>query len=196
MIFLPNPKYDPNNTPGSEITSRLRLGKGITISTFLGHGAPGLGHIATPEERSQLARNLYLHAEMMNHVNDNPYKFQRVRVTVSEGLYEPGPTETLAGDALLKSNGRAVVYQVVDKRGRIDHGSTFDVAKYWKDNTFYERLVLDYDRFNPDGSLTSQILVEFKDVPENYDIDYGLNIETQYNGKLLSKNEFIEVLEN
>ena len=196
MIFLPNPKYDPNNTRGEEITPRLRLGKGITISAFLGHGASGLGHIKTPEERSQLARNLYLHAELMNHVNDNPYKFQNVRVTVSEGIYEPGPTETLAGDALLKSTGRAVVYQVVDKRGRIDHGSTFDVAKYWKDNTFYERIVLDYDRFNPDGSLTSQILVEFTDIPENYDIDYGLNIETQYNGKLLSKNEFIEVLEN
>ena len=196
MIFLPNPKYDPNNTRGGEITPKLRLGKGITISTFLGRGASGLGHIATPEERSQLARNLYLHAELMNHVNDNPYKFQSVRVTVSEGIYEPGPTETLAGDALLKSNGRVIVYQVVDKRGRIDHAATFDVAKYWKDNTFYERIVLDYDRFNPDGSLTSQILVEFTDIPENYDIEYGLNIETQYNGRLLSKNEFIEVLEN
>lgn len=196
MIFLPNPKYDPNNTPGSKITSRLKLGKGITIATFLGRGASGLGHITSPEERSQLARNLYLHAEIMNHVNENPYKFTKVRATVSEGLYEPGPTETLAGDALLKSNGRAVVYQVVDRRGRIDHASTFDVARYWKDNTFYERIVLDYDRYNPDGSLTSQILVEFQDVPENYDVEYGLNIETQYNGKLLSKNELVEVLEN
>lgn len=196
MIYLPNPKYDPNNTPGSQITSRLRLGRGITISTFLGHGASGLGHISTPEERSQLARNLYLHAETMNHVNENSYQFQKVRATVSEGIYEPGLTETLAGDALLKSNGRAVVYQIIDKRGQIDHAATFDVARYWKDNTFYERIVLDYDRYNPDGSLTSQILVEFQDIPSNYDINFGLNVETQYNGNLLSKNELLEVLEN
>ncbi len=196
MIYLPNPKYDPNNTPGSEITSKLKLGKGISIATFLGHGASGIGHIATPEERSQLARNLYLHAEAMNHVNENPYNFTKVRVTVSEGIYEAGPTETLAGDALLKSDGRAVVYQVVNKRGQIDHAATFDVARYWKDNIFYERIVLDYDRYNPDGSLTSQIILEFKDVPSNYDIDFGLNIETQYNGKLLSRGELLEVLEN
>lgn len=196
MIFLPDPKYNPDNTPGSQITSRLKLGRGITIATFLGHGASGIGHIGTAEERSQLARNLYLHAEIMNHVNENPDKFRKVRVSVSEGIYETGPTETLAGDTLLKSNGRVVVYQVYNKRGLIDHAATFDVARYWKDNTFYERIALDYDRYNPDGSLTSQILVEFQNVPSSYDIAYGLNVETRYNGNLLSKNELIEVLEN
>lgn len=196
MIYLPNPKYNPNNTNGAEITSRLRLADGITIATFLGHGASGIGHISSPTERSQLARNLYLHAELMNHVNDNPDQFSRVRVTVSEGIYEAGPLETLAGENLLKSNGRMVVYQVYNRRGQIDHGATFDIAKYWKDNTFYDLIALDYDRYNPDGSLSSQIIVQFKDVPSSFDIEYGLNIETRYNGNLISKNEFIEVLEN
>lgn len=195
MIYKPNPKYNPDNTQGRLITSKLPLAKGITIATFLGRGASGIGHIGTAVARSQLARNLYLQAQMINAVNMDTKLFKNVRVTVSEGVYEAGPNETIGGDNLLKEDGRLVVYQVVNTKGRIDHAATYDVAKFWKDHMEFNRLVLDYDIFNPDGSLTSQIMVEVPSVPSTWNIRYTNLVQTQYNGYLLSNKELVEVLE-
>ena len=88
MIYLVDSQYNPNNTEGRLINSRLDLGKGINIATFLGHGAAHINHIRTPAEREQLARNLYIHANFMNMINDNTKFFRNVRVTVSEGIYK------------------------------------------------------------------------------------------------------------
>lgn len=85
-------------------------------------------------------------------------------------------------------------YQVINGFGRLDLERTFDVAVYIKDNARFKRLVLDYDTYNPDGSLTATILVEFPTVPSTYDLTFKQNIETQYNGVLFSKNELVEVL--
>ena len=52
---------------------------------------------------------------------------------------------------------------------------------------------MDYDIYNPDGSLTSQIVVEMADVPESFDVNFKLQIATNYNGKLLSGGELAEV---
>jgi hypothetical protein len=195
MIILPDPVYNPNFLDGDSISSRTKLAPGVTIAKYL--GAYGdktpFSHIGTAEERKQIARNLYLHSEMYRTINGNTELFNDVRLIVSEGIYKGGPLETVGGDNLKKQNGRVVVYQVIDREGKIDHASTYDVAKYWKDYCFYDKITLDYDIYNPDGSLTSQIVVEITDVPESFDVNFKLQVATNYNGKLLTSGELAEV---
>jgi len=195
MIILPDPIYNPNFLDGDKISSRTKLAPGVTIAKYL--GAYGdktpFSHIGSSEERKQIARNLYLHAEMYRTINGNTELFNDVRLIVSEGIYKGGPLETVGGDNIKKQNGRVVVYQVIDREGKIDHSATFDVAEYWKDYCFYDKICLDYDIYNPDGSLTSQIVVEMPDVPESFDINFKLGIATNYNGKLLTSGELAEV---
>lgn len=195
MIILPDPIYNPNFLDGESISSRTKLAPGVTIAKYL--GAYGdktpFSHVGKPEDRKQIARNLYLHAEMYRTINGNTDLFNNVRLIVSEGIYKGGPLETVGGDNLKKEDGRLVVYQVIDREGKIDHSATFDVAEYWKDYCFYDKLCLEYDIYNPDGSLTSQIVVEMPEVTESFDLNFGFNIATVYNGKLISGKELIEV---
>ena len=195
MIILPDPLYNPNFLDGDNISSRTKLAPGVTIAKYL--GAYGdktpFSHVGDANKRKQIARNLYLHAEMYRTINGNTDLFNNVRLIVSEGIYKGGPLETVGGDNLKKEDGRVVVYQVIDRKGKIDHSATFDVAEYWKDYTFYDKICLDYDIYNPDGSLTSQIVVEMPEVPETFDINFKFDVATNYNGKLLSNGELVEV---
>ena len=195
MIILPDPIYNPNFLDGDKISSRTKLAPGVTIAKYL--GAYGdktpFSHIGDANKRKQIARNLYLHAELYRTINGNTDLFNNVRLIVSEGIYKGGPLETVGGDNLKKEDGRVVVYQVIDREGKIDHSATFDIAEYWKDYTFYDKITLDYDIYNPDGSLTSQIVVEMPEVGESFDLNFKFGISTNYNGKLLSSKELIEV---
>jgi hypothetical protein len=195
MIILPDPLYNPNFLDGDQISSRTKLAPGVTIAKYL--GAYGdktpFSHVGPASERKQIARNLYLHAEMYRTINGNTDLFNNVRLIVSEGIYKGGPLETVGGDNLKKEDGRVVAYQVIDREGNIDHSATFDIAEYWKDYCFYEKITLDYDIYNPDGSLTSQIVVEMPEVTESFDLNFGFSISTNYNGKQLSGGELIEV---
>lgn len=195
MIILVDPSYNPNFLNASEISSATKLAPGVTIAKFL--GAYGdrtpFGYIGSAVERQQIARQLYLHAELIRTINGNTDFFNDVRLIVSEGLYKGGPTETVSGDNAKKADGRIVVYQVIDQDGNIDHNKTFDVAEYWKDNVFFKKITLDFDTYNPDGSLTSQIVVEMPQVTEAFDVSFAGDIETTFNGALLSANELVEV---
>ena len=164
MIYLVDPLYNPNNVNNKTITSELRLSKSTRIANFLGYGASSLGHINFPEDRAQIARNLILHADVINLINRDKDFFKDVKMKVSEGLYEPGPTETLGGDNILKSDGRMVGYQVFNGNGKLDLERTFDVATHLKDFARYERIILDYDTYNQDKSLTATILFEVPSV--------------------------------
>ena len=90
--------------------------------------------------------------------------------------------------------GRCVVYQLIDRGGKTDPAKTFDLAVYLKDYVGYDQLTLDYDTYNVDGSLTSQIVIETPNVPESYEVDYQYKIETKYNGQLQATNELLEIL--
>lgn len=94
----------------------------------------------------------------------------------------------------LRRTGRAVVYQLIDKNGETDHQKTFDLAVFWKDYINYDKLILDYDTFDPNGQLTSQIVLVMPEVPSDYDVSYAFDVETIYNGELQSKNELLEIL--
>lgn len=196
MMILVDPIYNPENQ--QTITSATKLGPGITIAKFLGaYGdRTSFNHVEFDFTRRQIARNLYLHAEAMRTINGNTNIFNDVRLVVSEGLYRRNPV----GDALdtimeEKAFGQLVYYQVIGRNGKIDFEKTFEVAEYWKDYINFDTLYLDYDSYNPDGSLTAQIGLKFPKVPATFDMTFNNNIETWYNNFLQSKGELVEIRE-
>ena len=195
-MILVDPVYNPENQ--EVITSATKLGPGITIAKFL--GAYGdrtpFNHIEFDALRRQTARNLYLQAEAMRTINGNTNIFNDVRLIVSEGLYKRNPI----GDALdtimeEKAFGQLVYYQVIGRNGKIDFEKTFEVAEYWKDYINFDTLYLDYDTYNPDGSLTAQIGLKFPKVPATFDVNLPNNIETWFNNNLMSRDELVEIRE-
>lgn len=196
MIIIPDQKYNPNFA--DRITSSTKLAPGVAMSKFLGTkgNATSLSALGnTAEENKELARNLYLHAELFRMINGNTDLFKDVRLIVAEGVYRGGPLETIGGENLKKNTGQLVVYKVVDEDGEIDYERTFDLAEYWKDYAEYDKLILEYDKWDPKGKLNAQVAVEMPNVPESFDVSFSKQIETRYNGQLFSKNELLEVLE-
>jgi len=194
-ILVVDPIYNPNLV--ATITSATKLGPGISIAKFL--GAYGdrttFNHIGTKKEREAIARQLYLQAEMMRMINGNIDLFNKVRLVVSEGIYKAGPTETLSGDTLLKSKGELVYYQVIGNDGIVDLETTFDVAEYWKDYADYGEIRLDYDSYNPDGTLTAQIGIQMPTIGKSFNVNFVKQIKTFFNGNLQSDGELVEILE-
>lgn len=196
MIILVDPVFNPNFQ--TAISSTTKLAPGVTIAKFLGaYGdRTSFDHISTNAGRFQVARNLYLHAEAIRTINGNTTHFNDVRLIVSEGLYREGSLETLDSVTEKKADGRLCYYQVIDRDGNIDFEKTFDVAEFWKDNINYEELTLDYDVYNPDGSLTAQIGLEFPTVSESFDVSFNNKLQTKFNNQLQSRNELVEILPN
>lgn len=102
--------------------------------------------------------------------------------------------ERPSGVLELRRTGRAVVYQLVDRKGNTDPRKTFDLAVYWKDYINYDKLTLDYDTYDPSGELTCQIVIEIPDIPESFNVNFGYSICTKYNGALQATNELLEIL--
>lgn len=198
MIYLPNSTYDPNNL--EEINSKTKLARGITIGKFLGGYGDRhtLDHIQDLPTRKQIARNLYLHAQAMLFVDNNRGEFEDYRLIVAEGFYKPGPEEVLAADSInyLMTRGRAVVYELVNDRGVPQPEKTFDLCAEMKDFVQFEKLILDYDTYNPDGSLNAQIILIMPSVPVTWEVTFNKNLETRFNNYVQGTNELIEVLES
>jgi|TARA_R110000803_G_scaffold46198_4_gene96982 hypothetical protein len=191
MIILPDPVYNPNFQ--TSITSGTKLGPGISIAKFLGAPGSRIQFERISGDRNQIARNLYLQTEIMRAAINN-LQFNDHRLIVAEGLYVPATNENVSQEDINndKQTGRAVVYQLIGKNGEIDHEKTFDLAVYWKDYTNYDKLILDYDTFDPSGKLSSQIIVVVPNCPESFDISSLGEVETVFNQKLMTKNELVE----
>lgn len=93
-----------------------------------------------------------------------------------------------------RREGRAVVYQLIDRQGNTDPRKTFDLAAYWADYLDYDKITLDYDTYDPSGKLTCQIVLETPQVPTNFDVTFQYKIATVYNGQLQSEGDLIEIL--
>lgn len=102
------------------------------------------------------------------------------------------PTANSVNDK--RREGRAIVYQLIDKNGKTDPRKTFDLASYWADYMDYDKITLDYDTFDPNDDLTCQIVVETPEVPSSYEVKYQYKIATTYNGELQSEGDLIEIL--
>ena len=196
MIIVVDPVFNPNKQ--SSISASTKLGPGVTIAKFLGaYGdRTAFNHVGSNDDRKQIARHLYLQAEMMRVIQGNIELFNDVRLIVSEGIYREGPTETLAGDTSKKNKGELVYYQVIDKNGTIDFEKSFDIAEYWKDYTNFDELRLDYDTYNPDGSLTVSIGVLMPTVDEGFNVNFKNDVKTFFNNSLQSADELVEIKED
>ena len=193
MMILVDPVFNPNFA--GQISSATKLGPGITIAKFL--GAYGdrtpFDFVGDEKTRLSIARQLYLQAEMMRVIQGNTELFNDVRLIISEGIYRAGPSETLVDDTLAKSKGELVYYQVIGKDGIIDFEKTFDIAEYWKDYTNYDELRLDYDTYNPDGTLTASIGVLMPVVDQTFEVNFKNDVKTFFNNSLQSRDELVEI---
>jgi hypothetical protein len=190
--FTPNPAYIPSGTP----TSSTEIGNNIRLSRFL--GAEGdkvtLNHIATSEEKLNITRQFMLHASALESVS-----YSNHSIVVVEGLYKKGPSETLTSGTTndLATKGRVAVYEV-RSGGKIDFDKTFELATWWKDTINFDKLSLSYDTFNPDGSLTAQIILEMPEINSDFELvsgRYQNKIETLYNNAVQGQ-DLIEVVES
>jgi len=92
------------------------------------------------------------------------------------------------------SRGRAVVYELINMRGEIAIEKTFDLAVYLKDTLNFEKLILDYDNYNPDGSLNAQIIIIMPEITPPWTVTYQNEVETRYNNFSQVTNELMEAL--
>ena len=125
----------------------------------------------------------------------NQIEFNNHRMIVVEGLYVPavGETPTVNSITYLKQKGRAVVYELRGVAGLISHQKTFDLAKYLKDNTEFEKITLAYDTFNPDESLTTQLIITTPIIANGWEVRYKNEIETTFNENVTTTGEFTEI---
>jgi hypothetical protein len=196
---LPEPNFNP--VFADEITSRTRLAPGITMATFLGgSGDPvTLTHILDDNVRLKLAKQYTLHARVLRSVNSQSAikEFKDFRLQVAEGLYRAEEGEELDvsdGINFLMSRGRAVVYELINMKGEIAIEKTFDLAVYLKDTLNFEKLILDYDNYNPDGSLNAQIIITMPEITPPWTVTYKNEVETRYNNFSQVTNELMEAL--
>lgn len=196
MILLPDPLYNPNYIDVDNLTPSTKLAPNVPLAKFLGSYGDkmALRRIQDPIVRSQLVRNLYPHAELLRSISLGKDLFPTVNVIVSEGVYRHQSIRGIAGENIKKSDGRLVVYQVVDTNGRVDNDKTFEIAEYWKDYFHFGKITLEYDTYSPDGKLNSQIAVEMPVIPSTFNVTFKYEVETKYNHTVLARDELLEIM--
>lgn len=196
ITITPNPIYDPERK--KVITKRTKLARGINIAKFIGgHGDPITIDHLVDEDRVEMAKYLYLHGQMMRSVIEDEGEFDEYRLIVSEGVYKIGSNEIITPGSVndYRSYGRAIVYELRDRKGKIALNQTFRLAAWWKDSQNYEKMILDYDTYNPNGSLNAQIIVIMPELSlAGYTASYENKLETRYNNYVQATGELIEIL--
>ena len=188
------------------ITPNTKINYGTSISKFI--GANDTGDFTKAENKNQIAKNLFIHSELMKTVSSSgphPTAFENYRLEVVEGFYAkelygigtPGglETEIFDPDGILdlRTKGRAVVYQLVDLNGNIDGEATYDLAAAWAEVGYFDRLTLDYDIYNPDGSLFVQLIVETPNITKFSNIPFSKKIRTMFNNTVQSNDALVEI---
>jgi len=199
--FVPDHKYNPLFQ--SNITSRTRLADGITMAKFLGgYGDPvTMNSLNDKSDRLNLAKQYMLHAEAMKTINEatGSKEFENFRLEVLEGFYVPESAEVLDttdGINHFKINGQTVVYHLINNSGDIAIEKTFDLAVYWKDHLNFEKLIVDYDTYNADGTLHACIILKMPKIVAPWTVTYENIIETRFNNTVQTTNELMEILDS
>jgi hypothetical protein len=149
-----------------------------------------LNNIVDAEKRRQVARNLQIHAWYLSTINSGAiFDHNLYNLRAQRGLYSPGPTEkpTAGSVNALAMEGRSVVYELVSKSsGQIETSKTYDLAVYLKDYIPFDKLILDYDTYDPSGKLTASIIINTPAIPATYIVNKWDNaIETRHNNKVV-----------
>ena len=82
---------------------------------------------------------------------------------------------------------------MINDKGLVDLPKTFELAEYWKNSLRFEKLILDYDSYNVDKSLSAQVMVVMPNITETYEPEYKNQIETRYNNNIQSKSDLVEI---
>ena len=189
------------------VTTKSRINGGVKLARFIGANDAGDFDSLDDATKRQLARNYYAHVALTRPIIQSPRcKYKDKRLDVIEGFYakeiygmrqSTGEIEeeyvTPGGLLDLRSQGRAVIYEITDRDGLIDGFGTFDVATSLAEVGLFDKLTLDYDSYNSDNSLNVQIIVEIPNVPEDFKVTYKQEVETRFNGKLQGANSLIEI---
>lgn len=206
--YLPNPAFNPQSIDPRKgpfaITAKTLVGQGVPISTFLaGKGSKTtLAHIGTFEERQAIARQLLLQAEVIEIAKKDNEKFKDYRLIVVEGIYKPEPEENLVvgGVKDLARTGRAITYELYNRKGKVDTSVTYEFAEYLAENlSVYEEIRLDFDNLDPRGNIygsneiAAQITVIMPEVPVDYSIVAQFRASTSFNNKVQSSTDLMEV---
>ena len=202
--FFVDPQYDPMRIETNERVSAIRadtpLAKGITIGTFLGGAGDKttLAHIPTLDERLAIARQFIMQADVLKIVRNDQGKFKDYRLVVVEGLYKKGENETLTPNELLDlaTKGRVVVYELFGPDGKSSPDMLWDFAAYITDFVYYDKMILDYDRFDPSGELNAQLIIVMPEVGTDYSCTYANKLETKYNNAVQSTDDLAEILKD
>lgn len=207
--YVPDPTYNPQSIDPRKgpfaITAKTLVGNGIPISTFL-HGkgsSTNLGHIATFDERQKLARHLLLQAEVIQLSRRDNEKFADYRLIVAEGVYKPEPEEVLAEGSpkFLAQDGRAITYELYNKRGKTDKEITYEFAEYLAENlSVFDEIRLDFDNLDPNvrgefggEELAAQITVIMPEVPSTFKVKPKFGAKTVFNGQVQSETDLVEI---
>jgi len=189
MKYLPDPKYNP--IYAKELNTQTVLQKGITIGNFLVNtGLPIDYDNLLYSRKLFIAKNLYLQGEFLRVAR----KYSKFRVIVSEGLYKPATKETVTSNGIndYRQTGRAIVYEIYDQYGDLAVDSTFDMVNYLRTSTRYDKLILAYDTFTG-NSLHASIIAVMPTISDSWDVTFKYNLETQFNNRIQSSNEIIEI---
>ena len=169
--ILPDPVYDPLKLP--TINAGTKLGQGIPLSMFSNaSGSKGTLNHLSQTERKEVAKNLYCQVPLIQGFRSQA-RFRNHSIFISDGLVKKQDSETLvSGDIRdLQTKGRAVVYEVLDNKGKNDPVATFELANYWKDNHLFQGLVLHFDSMDPlpeDPYANRHDNIEFLDPTREY----------------------------
>ena len=160
---------------------------GISLSQFIfGKGSPGKFDVTqTIGDKKQLLRNLLPQAEFVRRIRSDNDQFKNYNIEIIEGIYTKEPEEIITPDGVLdlRTKGRAVVYELVGPNGAVDLDKTFDLATWIVKNISYDKLILDYDDYDPSEQLNAQIILIMPEIPDSMEATYKMEVETLYNGK-------------
>tara|TARA_Y100000592_G_C5454012_1_gene310334 strand:- start:916 stop:1851 length:936 start_codon:yes stop_codon:yes gene_type:complete len=193
-------QYDPTFQP--VISGRTRLAQNVTMAKFLGgYGDPQTINHLNKDDKLLLAKQYYLHAQILQLINSSPglrgvAGFEKFRLVVSESYYRQSDEEDLDvtdGINYLMTNGRAVVYELIGEDGKIAIDKTFDLAVYLKNNINYDKLILNYDTYNPDGTLHVDLILIMPEIISPWRVSYQTIIETRFNNSVQSTGELMEI---
>ena len=86
------------------------------------------------------------------------------------------------------------MYELRNTRGDIAFSKTFDLAVYWKNTINFKKLILDYDTYNPDGTLHACIILIMPEIISPWNVRYENIVETRFNNNVQTTNELMEIL--
>lgn len=187
--IVPDKQYNPNNL--KSVLPTTMLANGISLSQFLyGKGDAGkLDPSKSLDAKIQIMRNLYPHAEFVRRIRNDSEEFKGYNIEIVEGIYKRSDVETITPGGILdlRTKGRAVVYELTGIDGAIDIDKTFELATWIVKNIKFEKMILDYDTFDPSGDMNVQIILIMPSIPDTYKADFAMTVETQFNNKVQGK---------